>query len=155
MWMCGWVSWALVFGCLCCSVLVSLRSRSIGARFAHSTSCTVTRAGGAPELIVSCSRLFCCWAGIFPVGEDSVFPVLCACVFSLSAPRFTSRPFTADSTGNSLFWEREFLFIPSFPGHCWIQVLSDMRTHFVVYLKMTCVISVPLVALNETVIYLF
>ncbi len=41
------------------------------------------------------------------------------------------------------------------PGHCWIQVLSDMRTHFVVYLKMTCVISVPLVALNETAIYLF
>ncbi len=80
MWMCGWVSWALVFGCLCCSVLASLRSRSIGARFAHSTSCTVTRAGGAPELIVSCSRLFCCWAGIFPVGEDSVFPVLCLCV---------------------------------------------------------------------------
>ncbi len=88
--MCGWVSWALVFGCLCCSVLVSLRSRSIGARFAHSTSCTVTRAGGAPELIVAYRAynlqqvvLLLSWNISCGWGQ-CVSCALCVCVFSVS-----------------------------------------------------------------------
>lgn len=53
---------------------------------AHITSCTVTRRRTGPEVtIVSCIRLFCCLAGMFPVGEDSVFPVLCMWGFSQGA----------------------------------------------------------------------
>lgn len=89
---------------------------------AHITSCPVMRRTTGPEVtIVSCSRLFCCLAGTFPVGEDSVFPVLCVCVDFLKVPTVRtqdsgSHPTHSQLTGTgeqSVLRECFYLYPPS------------------------------------------
>lgn len=127
---------------------------------AHSTSCTVTR---APQLtIVSRSRLFSCQAGKFPVGEDSVFPVLCVYfpIMLTVSTQVHIRPICSWPALGTVCSERAFLFISSVT-ELFSQVLLDMwtpshtQTYFVVNLKMMCVIPAPLAAPNEIAVYLF